>query len=139
MTHFRFFQPIEIRYADLDPQGHVNNARYLTYFEQARVNYLIHLGLFDGKQSFMQIGIIIADAHVTFKEPLYFHTDAQVGARISRIGNKSMQMEYTIRDMDTGLEAASGATTIVTYDYATQQTIRVPDYWREVIARFENL
>ncbi|MEJ5224614.1 MAG: thioesterase family protein [Anaerolineales bacterium] len=139
MTNFRFFYPIEIRYADLDPQGHVNNARFLTYFEQARVNYLIHLGLFDKNQSFMEIGIILADAHVTFKEPLYFRTDAQVGVRISRIGNKSMQMEYTIRDMDTGLEVASGATTVVTYDYASHQTIPVPASWREAIAKFENL
>lgn len=139
MPNFRFFYLIEIRYSDLDPQGHVNNARFLTYFEQARVNYLIHLGLFDKEQSFMEIGIIIADAHVTFKEPLYFRTDAQVGVRISRIGNKSMQMEYTLRDMDTGLEVASGATAVVTFDYATHQTIPVPDTWREVIARFENL
>lgn len=139
MSNFHFFYPLEIRYADLDPQGHVNNARFLTYFEQARVNYLIHLGLFAKEQSFMNIGIIIADAHITFREPLYFRTDAQVGARISRIGNKSMQMEYTIRDMDTGLEVATGTTTIVTYDYATHQTIPVPTDWRDAIVKFENL
>lgn len=139
MSNFRFFYPIEIRYADLDPQGHVNNARFLTYFEQARVNYLIHLGLFDKQQSFMAIGIIIADAHVTFKEPVYFRTDAQVGVRVSRLGNKSLQMEYSMRDMDTGLEVASGATAVVTYDYASRQTIPVPEHWRDIISKFENL
>lgn len=139
MPNFHFFHPIEIRYADLDPQGHVNNARFLTYFEQARVNYLIHLGLFDRNQSFMGIGIIIADAHITYKEPVLFRTDAQVGVRVSRIGNKSLQMEYTMRDMDTGLELASGATATVTYDYATQQTIPVPEKWRAIIAKFESL
>ena len=46
MTPYRFHHPIEVRYGDLDPQGHLNNAKYLTYFEQARVNYLIDLGLF---------------------------------------------------------------------------------------------
>ena len=44
MTDYKFFHPIEVRYGDLDPQGHVNNAKYLTYFEQARVHYLISLG-----------------------------------------------------------------------------------------------
>jgi len=139
MTDFRFYYPIEIRYSDLDPQGHVNNARFLTFFEQARVNYLIHLGLFDKDQSFIDIGIIIADAHVTFKEPVFFRTDAQVGVRISRLGNKSMQMEYSMRDMDTGLEVASGSTTVVTFDYTAHQTIPVPDPWREVITKFENV
>ena len=37
MADFRFYHPIEVRYGDLDPQGHVNNARYLTYLEQARI------------------------------------------------------------------------------------------------------
>ncbi len=37
MTDFRFFHPVEVRYGDLDPQGHLNNAKYLTFFEQARV------------------------------------------------------------------------------------------------------
>jgi acyl-CoA thioester hydrolase len=46
MPDFHFTYPIEVRYDDLDPQGHVNNARFLSYFEQARVNYFIHLGLF---------------------------------------------------------------------------------------------
>ena len=35
MTDFRFFHPIEVRYSDLDPQGHVNHAKYLAFFEQA--------------------------------------------------------------------------------------------------------
>ena len=33
MSEFRFYHPIEVRYGDLDPQGHLNNAKYLTYFE----------------------------------------------------------------------------------------------------------
>jgi len=44
MAEFNYYHPIEVRYGDLDPQGHVNNARYLTYFEQARINYIAHLG-----------------------------------------------------------------------------------------------
>src|SRR6266540_1003357 len=34
MADFHFCHPIEIRYGDLDPQGHVNNAKHLTYFGQ---------------------------------------------------------------------------------------------------------
>ncbi|NOY99067.1 MAG: acyl-CoA thioesterase, partial [Chloroflexi bacterium] len=39
MSDFHFYHPIVVRYGDLDPQGHLNNARYLTYFEQARIHY----------------------------------------------------------------------------------------------------
>lgn len=138
MPPFRFHHPIEIRYADLDPQGHVNNARFLTYLEQARVHYLIHLGLFSKEQSFLEIGIIIAEATITFKAPVYFGTQTQVGVRVSRLGTKSMMMEYEITD-DKGTLYATGSTAIVTFDYQTHATIPIPSAWREKISRFEHL
>lgn len=69
MTDFRFFHPIEVRYGDLDPQGHVNNAKYLTFFEQVRVQYMIHLGLYAQDQSFKKVGVIVADVHIAFLAP----------------------------------------------------------------------
>lgn len=138
MPPFHFYHPVEIRYADLDPQGHVNNARFLTYFEQARVHYLIHLGLFSQEQSFLEIGIILAEAAVTFKAPVYFGTQARVGARVSRLGHKSMTMEYEMAD-DKGKVYATGSSVLVTFDYQTHSTIPIPPAWREEISRFEHL
>jgi acyl-CoA thioester hydrolase len=138
MDEFRFHHPIEVRYADLDPQGHVNNARFLTFFEQARVSYLVRLGLFSKDQSFLEVGIIIADAQVTFLAPVYFGQDVQVGVRVSHIGNKSMTMEYRVLDGPDGKELAIGSTTLVAYDYHRHQTLPVPDEWRMKIQHFEN-
>jgi len=138
MDEFKFHHPIEVRYADLDPQGHVNSARFLTYFEQARVSYLIQLGLFSKDQSFLNVGIIIADSKVTFLAPVYFGQDVQVGVRVSRIGNKSLTMEYQIIDGTDGRQLATGSTTLVAYDYHLHETILVPDEWRTKIHHFEN-
>lgn len=138
MPSFNFYYPIEIRYADLDPQGHVNNARFLTYFEQARVHYLIHLGLFSSEQSFLEIGIIIAQAAITFKSPVYFGTQARVGARVSRLGTKSMTMEHEMVDNE-GILYAAGSTAIVTFDYKSHATIPIPAAWRQTISQFEHL
>ncbi|MCX6067886.1 MAG: thioesterase family protein [Chloroflexi bacterium] len=138
MADPHFFYPIEIRYSDLDPQGHVNNARFLTYFEQARVNYLINLDLFSKNQSFLETGIIIAEAKVTFKAPVYFETEARIGVRVSRLGNKSFTMEYEMSDQ-AGKLYASGSTSIVTFDYRSHATIPVPPMWREKILSFESL
>jgi acyl-CoA thioester hydrolase len=139
MTDFRFEYPLEVRYVDLDPQGHVNNAHFLTYFEQARVNYLIHLGLFSKKQSFLEIGIILADAHVTFLAPVLFGMEVRVKVRVARLGNKSMTMEYRMFDAATQTELATGSTVLVTFDYRKQETIAIPQNWREKIAAFEKL
>lgn len=138
MNEFRFHHPIEVRYADLDPQGHVNNARFLTFFEQARVAYLIQLGLFSKDQSFLDVGIIIADAHVTFLAPVYFGQDVRVGVRVSRIGNKSMSMDYQVIDGADGKELATGSTALVAFDYREHRTIPVPEEWREKIHKYEH-
>ena len=139
MGEFRFDHPVEVRYGDLDPQGHVNNAKHLTYFEQARIAYLVELGLFTRDQSFMEIGVIIADVHVTYLEPVYFGQDIKVGVRVARLGNKSMTWEQNIVDAETGRALANGELVVVTYDYKTEKTISIPREWREKFQAFEGL
>jgi len=139
MSQFRFYHPIEVRYGDLDPQGHVNNAKHLTYFEQARIQYMIQLGLFTKDQSFMKIGVILADVHITYFEPIYFGQNIKVGVHVARFGSKSMTWEQNIVDADTGKELAKGEVVIVTYDYKEEKTIPIPQEWREKIMEFEGL
>jgi acyl-CoA thioester hydrolase len=139
MTDFRFFHPIEVRYGDLDPQGHVNNAKYLTFFEQARVYYFVELGLFSRDQSFMDIGVIIADIHITYHMPTHYDDHIKVGVRTSKLGNKSMTVEQCVMNADTGEVYATGTVILVTFDYHHKKTIPVPEEWRRKISGFENL
>ncbi len=139
MSDFRFFHPVEVRYGDLDPQGHVNHAKHLSYFEQGRLAYMINLGLFTRDQSFMEIGIILADVHITYQEPIYFGQNIKVGVHAVKLGNKSMTWEQNIVDMENGKELARGEVVMVTYDYRIEKTISIPQEWRDKIGRFEGL
>jgi acyl-CoA thioester hydrolase len=138
MPEFKFFHPTEVRYDDLDPQGHVNNAKYLTYFEQARVYYLIHLGLFGKDQSFMEIGLIVADIHVAYHAPTHYGDEIKTGVRTKKIGGKSIVIEQAVVDAGTGQEMAKGEVVLVAFDYIAKRTIPVPDQWRDKITKFEN-
>ncbi|MBC8507462.1 MAG: acyl-CoA thioesterase [Anaerolineales bacterium] len=138
MTEFRFYNPINVRYGDLDPQGHVNNARYLTFMEQTRVSYVKHIGLWDGG-SFLNFGMIMADAHVTFRAPILWGQPVRVGMRIARLGTKSMDSFYIIEDAETKQRLAEGSSVLVAYDYYTSSTIPIPEAWRETIEKFEGL
>jgi len=139
MADFHFYHPIEIRYGDLDPQGHVNNAKHLTYFEQARVAYMIELGLFTKDQSFMEIGVILADVHITYLAPVYYGQNIKVGVRAAKLGNRSMTWQQNIVDIDTGREIARGEVVLVAYDYREEKTIPIPQEWRRKILEFEGL
>ena len=139
MLEFRFFHPIEVRYGDLDPQGHLNNSKYLTYFETGRINYFTHLGLFRPGQSFMDIGVIMAEARVTFHAAVEYGTPVKVGVRTSKIGNKSMTVDQNIVHAETGKVLASGEVILVAYDYHAQKSVPIPDVMREKISEFEGL
>jgi len=139
MAQYRFYHPIEVRYGDLDPQGHVNNAKHLIYFEQARIAYLIELGLFTKHQSFMEIGVILADVHITYLAPIYYGQNIKVGVYISKLGNKSMTWGQNILDAETGKELAKGEVVMVAYDYREEKTVSIPHEWREKITMFEGL
>lgn len=136
---FKFFHPLEVRYGDLDPQGHVNNAAFLTYFEQARVRYLTELGLFATDQSFADIGVIIADIHIRYIAPVSWGTALKVGVRTVAIGNKSLTLDQCVMNDATQQMHATGTVVLVAYDYHSHATILVPNVWRETISRNEDL
>jgi acyl-CoA thioester hydrolase len=138
MAEFRFYHTMEVRWADIDSRRHVNNARYFTYMEQARVRYFEHLGLWDGKDV-GQWGSVLAEARCTFLEPVFYGQQIRIGVRTSRLGDKSMEMAYSLQDVASGREVARGISIQVSYDYDQGQTMRVPDNWRQAIGAFEGL
>jgi acyl-CoA thioester hydrolase len=136
VTHYRFFQPIEIRYADIDAQRHVNNAKIFSFLENARAVYLQRLGLWDGRD-FDRIGIILVQTGCTYKKPIAYGQRIHVGVRTTRLGNKSIEMSYSVQEIDNDTEFATATSVIVAYDYQKEQSINVPPSWRKVIADFE--
>jgi acyl-CoA thioester hydrolase len=139
MSEFKFYYPIEVRYGDLDAQGHLNNAKYLTYFETGRINYFTHLGLFTPGQSFMDVGVIMAETRITFHAAVEYGTPVKVGVRTSKMGGKSMTVDQNIVHAETGEMLASGYVILVAYDYHTRRSIPIPDVMRETISKFEGL
>jgi acyl-CoA thioester hydrolase len=139
MFKFRFYHPIEVRYGDLDPQGHLNNAKYLTYFEAGRINYFTHLGIFTPGQSFLDVRVILAEARVTFHAAVEYGTPVKVGVRTSKMGNKSMTVDQNIVHTETGEVLASGQVILVAYDYYAKKSVPIPNVMREKISKFEGL
>jgi acyl-CoA thioester hydrolase len=130
---YRFTNAQEVSFRDLDVFGHVNNAVYLTYIETARLRYLQDvLGL----RSVDDLLVIVAKVHIDFRSRATLNEVLEVGARVSRIGTKSFDMEHVIRGAD-GRLVAEAQTTLVTFDYRGDSTMPVPDLWRERIEAYE--
>ncbi|HPH97498.1 MAG TPA: thioesterase family protein [Anaerolineaceae bacterium] len=133
---FKYYVPILIRYNDIDAQWHVNNARAISFIEQARMSYLKHLGLWDA-ESFQDLGLIVADVHASYIAPIKYNQSIRVGVRVQRLGNKSMTFDYQIEDKDTHAVLVKAETVMVAYDYHTLKSIEVPENWRKKILAYE--
>lgn len=128
---------IEIRFADIDKLGHVNNAIYLSYFEQARLKYfkeVIGTGI-----DWLEKGIILARAEVDFILPIHLEDNATIEISCSRIGSKSFDLNYQIVTIkpDKKVLVTKGKTVMVCFNYKDACTIAIPQMWVEKIKLFE--
>ena len=129
MSHF--VHRLQVRFRDCDPMGHVNNAVYLTWIENARIEFLRTLGAFDNPDT-TEMAMILARVEVDFRAPLGFGDEIEVGVRTARLGTKSFDLEYELRSGDT--VAASAKTVLVAYDYQRNSSKEIPDEWRRRLA-----
>lgn len=106
--------------------------------EQARIAYIKALDIWKGG-TFLSLGIILADIKITFLEPITFGRNISVGVRVVKLGNKSITMEQVIRDEDTLQALANAVAILVAYDYKLEESIAIPDKWRESFQRYEGL
>ncbi|MEJ2513090.1 MAG: thioesterase family protein [Anaerolineales bacterium] len=139
MTDCNYYLPIDVRYGDLDPQGHVNNAKFITYLEHARISYWRHLSLFQAGSSFLEIGVILADLQITFLAPILWEDKIKVGIRATHLGNKSMTFHQCIVDQQNGKEYATSKVILVAYDYHQGVSVPIPQEWRKIIQEFDHL
>lgn len=125
-----------IRFADLDSLRHVNNAKYLTYIETARLDYIAEVC---GFSTLAEVPMILAKITVEFKLPLVLGDSIALFTRCARIGNRSFDLETVIvRYQDgVGTPAAVGQQVMVAYDYAGNQSIPVPEDWRARMLAYE--
>jgi acyl-CoA thioester hydrolase len=136
--NFRFSLPVEVRFADLDVLGHLNNAKYLTYVEQARILYVQTVCGWSG--DWRSLGMILARTEIDYKLPIAFGDAVIVYIRTSRIGSKSFDLEYLLsrQQGDAAPEiAATVKTVMVSYDYQQDSSIAVPQAWRDAMLAYE--
>jgi acyl-CoA thioester hydrolase len=128
---FRHHVEIVVRFADTDAMGHVNNAKYLTYCEIARIRYWtdiigepIALGT-EGAES-----LILAEARITYRAPAFHGEIVTVETRATRIGTSSFTLEHRLLACVKGEEprlVAVSESILVRYDYASGHPVALSD------------
>jgi acyl-CoA thioester hydrolase len=113
----RFVHRDRVRFRDCDAMGHVNNAVYSTYLEEARIGVLGNLSSF-----------ILARVEIDFRAELRIGEEIEVRTRCSRIGTKSFDLEHVIAAGDRVVAEAKSV--LVAYDYDLGTSVPVTDELR---------
>ena len=119
LSDFPFHYKLQSRWKDMDSFGHVNNAVFLTYIEDARITFFKRWNLSNAKS------IIIASVKIDYLNQLDHPNDLIVGQKISRIGTKSFDIESAIFIKDISGAVASSIITCVCFDYTQNQSVTV--------------
>lgn len=117
--------PIEIRFRDLDPLKHVNNAVFNTYFEEARIRFIETI---PELRASMEQGFSFVLAHIDLKyvKPVFYQEKLTVCSSVQSFGNTSVSTVQAIFNQDGELKAFA-KTRGVWYDIENKQPARLPE------------
>jgi acyl-CoA thioester hydrolase len=126
---------IEVRFADIDVMGHVNNAIYLSYFEQARMKFFEELV---GKEwDWETHGILLARNEIDYRAPVLLNDQVYVETELVEMGIKSMTVGYKVKVEREGKEiiCTEGKSVLVAFDYHKGKSQPIPKDWKEKLAK----
>jgi acyl-CoA thioester hydrolase len=132
---FKYSAHTRVGFSDTDAQGIVYYGRYLPYFDDARVEYLRHLGLLAADLGACEF--VMRACHVLYEAPASFDDLLEVFVRTKRIGRSSVTTEYAAYRVDDDLLLCTAEQTHVFVDLAERQPHQVPEIYREVVTAFE--
>lgn len=115
-----------VRYVDCDMHGHMNHARYLGFFEHARVEFFRKLG-FRGKNPFEQMPFILAHIRCDYKAPAYVGDRLTSRVRIGEFGNSSLTLEHELLRTSDKKILAKSISVLVYFDYKKQKSKQIPE------------
>lgn len=127
MSEYTYEADIDVRLRDVDFMGHVNNAVYATYLEQARERFFLDvLG-----ESLVDADTVLANLTIDYAKPIQADQRVTVALTVPELGESSLPMEYVVRA--DGQRAATARTVQVIVDRESGRSRPMPTEWRDRI------
>lgn len=129
--HYRHFQAITTRWHDNDLYGHVNNVTYYSYFDTAVNSYLIEFGGLD-IQGGAIVGFVVSSSCDYF-ESIAFPECIEVGLRVGKLGNSSVQYELAVFREGQMQACAAGRFVHVFVERESNRPVAIPQVLRQAM------
>jgi YbgC/YbaW family acyl-CoA thioester hydrolase len=132
---FNFSIPYTIRVNELDYMGRVSQASVLNIFQEARIEYLAHIGDYTELDIGDGCGLIQNEAKISFINDMHQGDALKINARVSEVRGASFIMSYQIHKGEVLM--AEGETTLLAMDYTSRKPRRLPASFKKAMAEFE--
>ena len=117
--------PISVRWRDMDSMGHVNNAKYIAYLEEARVRWMLTV---PGISMQDRIAPVVAANNINYRRPLTWPHDVMVELYVDRLGSSSVTIGHRIVDqVDADVLYSDGRVVVVWMDTQTGKSAPLPE------------
>jgi len=127
--------PIQIRFNDIDQLGHVTNSVYQQYFDLGKMTYFNHV--LQERMDFQTEGLIVVTLTLNFLSSVKLNDEVVVRTKVTKLGNKSLDIQQEIFDKTTGENVAECKSVMVGYNGEAEESIPIPNRWRRKIVEFE--
>lgn len=132
---YKFSAFTRVGFSDTDAQGIVYYGRYLPYFDQARVEYVRHLGLLEREAGAAEL--VMRASSVVYEAPARFDDLLEVFVRTKRIGRTSLTHEFCAVRVTDDLHMCTAEQTLVLVALPERRPTAIPDDYRRTVAAFE--
>ncbi|MEG0451029.1 MAG: thioesterase family protein [Lysinibacillus sp.] len=135
-ANFTFYTEVRVRFSETDMFGHMNNTVSFTYFEQARIDYLQHLGVLmpSTKDGDVKVIPIVADLQCDYVKQVYFGEVLRIYTKVSKIGNSSIDIHYMTKNEKDEV-CFTGRGTIVQMDPQTGKSVSLTENEKQQLAK----
>ena len=129
-----FTTTIQVRVNDTDMFGHMNNARYVSLLEAARMDWSRAL---QERYDRTRLRAIMAHVEVNYLRAITLEHEVACTFWVSKIGTKSYTMSYVIHPHDQlEMAFATAKTVLVTFDFNDHQSIPIPEWYLIILREF---
>ncbi|HVR80627.1 MAG TPA: thioesterase family protein [Luteimonas sp.] len=127
--------PLSVRWRDLDAFNHVNNSKFLSYLEEARLRWMVTI---PGEWIDENVAPVVAAAHLNYRRPIEWPNEIAVELFVERLGNTSLTIGHRIIHADDAdVLYADGNVVMVWIDKHGGQAAALPEVVRAACEKGE--
>jgi acyl-CoA thioester hydrolase len=137
LKYYKHLLPIKVRFSDLDIVGHLNNAKYQTYLEEARIAYF--QDVCNQHKSSLAFNVVLSKISIDFIKPIEFGDDITIYTRLFNISTRSHEVHQLFVRKETGKAeiVATAQTLMAAFDYHTKKPTEFSSTYLELVKAFE--